>query len=145
MNSRYRRRSGEGFDSVKRCRRFRSGCLHHPFPQESAVGLRFVSQGNGSRGSHPDPVRRNSAPGFARPPTDDAGQRRPASSPYHDTHQFNEVGPPVADVGTGRLDVRQAVSDLPTEESVTNRSGLSSSELHWNLHNSQRGIVEETP
>ena len=50
----------------------------------------------------------------------------------------------VTDVVTGRLDVRQAASDLLTEESVTDRTDVSSSEVEQNSLTSQRSIVEET-
>ena len=50
----------------------------------------------------------------------------------------------VADVVTGKLDVRQAASDLPTEESFTNTTGFSGAELHQNSLTSERSIVEAT-
>ena len=49
----------------------------------------------------------------------------------------------VADVVTGRLDVRQAASDLLTNESITERTGVSSSEVDQNSPSTQRGIAME--
>ena len=49
----------------------------------------------------------------------------------------------VADVITGRLDVRQAASDLLTNESITDRTDVSSSEVDQNSPSTQRGIAME--
>ena len=49
----------------------------------------------------------------------------------------------VADVVTGRLDVRQAASDLLTDESTTDRTDISSSEVNQNPPSTQRGIAME--
>ena len=49
----------------------------------------------------------------------------------------------VADVVTGRLDVRQAASDLLTNESITDRTDVSSSEVDQNSPSTQRGIAME--
>lgn len=49
----------------------------------------------------------------------------------------------VTDVVTGRLDVQQAASDLLTEESVTDRTDVSGSEVDQNSPSTQRGIAME--
>jgi len=49
----------------------------------------------------------------------------------------------VADAVTGRLDVRQAASDLLTDESITDRTDVSSSEVDQNLPSAQRGLAME--
>ena len=49
----------------------------------------------------------------------------------------------VADVVTGRLDVRQDASDPLTDESITDRTDVSSSEVDQNLPSTQCGITLE--